>query len=186
MNRKSFFKRLFLGAAAVVVAPKILAEVKTKPIAVTWADPNVSELLVMQKELMNSIMNVPVHQWGSFMPQQRSYHLSDLCTNKVPDFSCVNITDAVVNDCENIGLSGEEVTPFLNNLFIAYNKRADELGATHKTKYWLELQRYIVFNKDPMRTGGVIQYIAECNQGLHPAELRNDITLVDFNSWIIS
>ena len=32
MNRKSFFKKLFVGAAAVVVAPKILAEVKPEPI----------------------------------------------------------------------------------------------------------------------------------------------------------
>ena len=30
MNRKTFFKKLFLGAAAVVVAPKVIAEA-TKP-----------------------------------------------------------------------------------------------------------------------------------------------------------
>jgi len=39
------------------------------------------------------------------------------------------------------------------------------------------------FHKPPYRTGGIIQFIAESAQGLHPPELRNDITLVDFNLW---
>jgi hypothetical protein len=45
MNRRNFFKRLAIGAAAVVVAPKIIAEV-TKPKSV-W-DPELEKRMYSQ------------------------------------------------------------------------------------------------------------------------------------------
>lgn len=35
MNRRNFFRKLVMGAAAIVVAPKILAEIKPKPVEIS-------------------------------------------------------------------------------------------------------------------------------------------------------
>ena len=65
MKRRSFFKKLILGAAVIATAPKILAARKpyVKPEA-TIMGPR--EMLDMQKSLMDSIMNMPIPPYGSF------------------------------------------------------------------------------------------------------------------------
>jgi CRISPR/Cas system CSM-associated protein Csm4 (group 5 of RAMP superfamily) len=59
MNRRNFLSKLAIGAAAVVVAPMVLIP-KPEP---TILGP--AELLRMQKNLMKSIVDMPISQWGS-------------------------------------------------------------------------------------------------------------------------
>jgi|WetSurMetagenome_2_1015567.scaffolds.fasta_scaffold685005_1 hypothetical protein len=59
MNRKTFFKKLGISAAAVVVAPKILTEVSQELYPIGEGEMGINDILVMKERLQNNIANIP-------------------------------------------------------------------------------------------------------------------------------
>lgn len=54
MNRSQFLKRLGIGAAAVMVAPKIVAETKPKPIVI-----GLNEHKALRDKMAKTVANIP-------------------------------------------------------------------------------------------------------------------------------
>ena len=97
----------------------------------------------------NNIRFLRSYEWEVELATEiHAIRLSSLLFNKKPCFSTIGYGDIILQDLENCNISGPETSKFLNDLYIAYNKRAKELRAFPLMKVQIELARYLEFRED--------------------------------------